>query len=452
VIRSLSFWLSLLLPVSAHAAPAAARPAARARPVGIAAPVARLAPAAVLPRPSITALSTLPRPALQAPRALPLPDQRPAPLPGLRVAAEGVSDPARAPAGLAASFDGLRAQGEASPVSADGAVLGFRPLSSIERLKLGTYNVLNLFEMVGKWVPDPKTGRRTKVADRKPKEEWQLRQEAKAILDSDLDLVTLEEVENVKALAQFADRYLEGKYRPLLIEGNDERGIDVGFLVKKDIPVDIEHRSHKDRTWVDPLGDGTPTKLFSRDLPALIVRAPGQSRPLFIQLGTHYKSKRSRGSEDPESEGLRRAQVEETAKIIGELRAEFGQDVPLMLAGDFNGDVQRDSTFAAIKQAGMTDALDLADPPLTPLERVTHTYHPKGGPTHKAQMDAIFVSETMKSLVKMARVYRYLDAQGREKPLPETYEDRAKNPSDHFPVLVTIEFQPLVKRSVPLAR
>lgn len=466
--------LAALLPASGWGA---ALSAPRAVPIKVGTPAVSLsgavlsapalsAPALARPTLSAPALSPLAVPALAvpalapsaiavAPRVQAAPEARaaealPAALPSLQATASQVAEPgASAAASLSARFDGTALKPEAAdPVSGEPSTLGLRPLSSIQELRMGTYNVLNLFQMVGKWVPDPhRHGKRNKVAEAKNKHDHQLREEAKVILEADLDVVVLQEVENVAALKEFNDRYLEGKYRAILIEGNDERGIDIGFLVKKDLPFDIEQRTHKDETWVDPLGDGSPSKLFSRDLPALIVRAPGRSKPLFALLGTHYKSKRPRGPKDPESEVMRRAQVERTAEIVGRLRAEFGQDLPLMLAGDFNGAVNEESTYDSLKDggAGLTDALDLAQPALSKLQRVTHTYHPKGGAAHKAQMDGFFVSRSVRGLVTEAKVYRYRDESGREKPLPETYAQRERNPSDHFPLLVTLRFPPLVR-------
>jgi hypothetical protein len=310
-----------------------------------------------------------------------------------------------------------------------------RSLEAISELHFGTYNVENFF-----------SGAASKFQTEKPKPQWQQRGVAKAILDSNLDIVSVEEMENVQVLEAFNEKYLDGQYRSLLIQGNDERGINIGFLVKNDIPFELELRTNKDELWTDPEGDGRPEKLFSRDLPTLIVRAPGRAQPLFVYLGTHYKSKRPRSSSDPESDKIRLAQVERTVEIIGRLRAEFGQDVPLMLGGDFNGEVNKESTFDALKQggAGLTDALDLAQPPLSDKERVTHIFFPEGGSATKSQLDAIFLSKALRPLVAMAKVYRYKDASGKELPIPETWKQREQNPSDHFPLLLTIKFQPLL--------
>lgn len=344
------------------------------------------------------------------------------------------------PAALTGLFDGAAAAGEAAGPAASAAA-PVRPLASIKELKVGSYNVLNLFESVGKHVPDPENpGKLKKVSAAEPKAERSLRAQGRIILENDLDVVTLAEVENIAALRDFNERFLDGKYDVRLIEGNDERGIDVAFLVKKDLPFLVEQRSHKDETWVDPVLGGGPRTLFSRDLTALVVRAPGKARPLFVLFGTHYKSKRDRDG-DPESNVLRAAQVERSAGIISRYRAEFGADVPMMLAGDFNGEVGKDAAFKPLfEAAGLADAFDAVPNPPSEKDRITHTFHPKGGPTHYGQMDAVLVSKALRGAVKKAEAYRYKNDDGSARPIPATYEERARNPSDHFPVIVTLDF------------
>ena len=57
---------------------------------------------------------------------------------------------------------------------------------------------------------------------------------ARAILDCQPDILAVQEVENLWTLRLFNDQYLSGYFdRMLLIEGNDGRGIDVGFCIRK---------------------------------------------------------------------------------------------------------------------------------------------------------------------------------------------------------------------------
>ena len=457
MLRSLLAALLLAQPLSAQVvsvrtsvplvsgAPAAFSFQAPALSPGLSSPAfaASLAPAlapALAPSLAVPAIAAL-APAVVPAAAVPF---SAAPVAGLRSAVAGFGEKlAGAPKALLGLFDGAAAVGEASdPVS--GAGVPVRTLESIARLKVGSYNVENLFEQVGSHVPDPANpGKLKKISDAKPKPEWALRAEGKLILENDLDILTLAEVEDIKALEDFNTRFLEGKYRTFLIEGNDERGIDVAFLVKKDLPFEIEQRSHKGETWNDPTLPGAPRTLFSRDLTALVVRAPGKSAPLFVLFGTHYKSKRDRPG-DPESNIERAAQVQRTAEIMERYRAEFGADVKMMLAGDFNGSVAEEAAYKPLyAAAGLTDSFDAAPTSTSAHDRITHTFHPRGGPAHYAQMDAVLVSKSLKGAVQSAKVYRYKNADGTERPLPTTYEEREINPSDHFPLIVTLDFAPI---------
>ncbi|NJM10262.1 MAG: hypothetical protein HC883_05225, partial [Bdellovibrionaceae bacterium] len=70
---------------------------------------------------------------------------------------------------------------------------------------------------------------------------------ADSILDMDADIVCLNEVGGQESLHNFAKLFLNGRYVPHLIEGNSDRGIDIGFLVHKDFLSRVELRTHKDR-------------------------------------------------------------------------------------------------------------------------------------------------------------------------------------------------------------
>ncbi|MDD5656786.1 MAG: hypothetical protein PHF00_05975 [Elusimicrobia bacterium] len=449
--------LAQALPGSAAvrtAAPRAAVPGASLLGGGLAAlGVPALAPAAGLVRPAL-----LPRlaPALAAPAS---PALAPNARAGLESSAGNLASllPAPAAAGaeaaaptaaeLGRTFDGARPEAAAFVVWPDasaGHAPAPRPIESIRELRLGSYNVENLFENVGKHVPDPqRPGRLKKISNARPKPDWALREEAGIIREQDLDVVTLAEVENVAALEDFNARFLGAAYRVYLIEGNDERGIDVAFLVKKDLPFVVEQRSHKGETWIDPVLGGGPKPLFSRDLPAMIFHAPGRDEPLFILFGTHYKSKRDRPG-DRESAVWRAAQVRRTAEIIARYRAEFGAGVPILLSGDFNGAVDKETAFRPLyEEAGLTDSFDAAPEPVSGMARVTHTYHPRGGATQYKQLDAVLVSDRLRGTVKSARVYRYKNQNGTERPIPKSYQERQRNPSDHFPLIVTLDFAPI---------
>lgn len=311
---------------------------------------------------------------------------------------------------------------------------GTRDFDSIDELRVGTFNVLNLEEMKGKFEYNPATGKREMVLPPKAKDPKQLEGVADTIRRADSDVLFLQEVESMKSLRTLTDK-LGDRYRPILIEGNDERGIDVAILVKKDLPLDLEVQSYRNRKQGDKL-------IFSRDLPALSLRRPGEPKPVATFLGTHYKSQRDSGfgaNVDPGSIGKRTEQAKETTKIYGEIRR-ADRDAPVFLLGDFNSAVPTGPEFQPLWDAGFRDAFDQAG--VAAKDRVSHSYFPRDAAPHFQQMDAVVIAEGQaKNLVKKAEIVPYVDANGQPLPLPTSYADRETQPSDHRMVSVVIDFK-----------
>lgn len=322
-----------------------------------------------------------------------------------------------------------------APLRVVAPVAAERALETVQEIKVMTYNVENLFLHVGKF-ERMSNEEFKRVTDAEIKPEHELEGIAEAISESDPDFIVLEEVEGVEAIQRFSEEHLDNRYVAHLVEGNDERGIQIGFLVKRDLPLDISIESHKETTWVDPT-DRKTKKLFSRDAPALMVRRKGEpadATPLLIFIGIHGKSQRDRQG-DKGSFILRAAQYKEVGNIVDGYQATFGKDVPIMIGGDFNIDVRRSADVAAVR-ARMKDAFDLKG--MDGDARVTHTFHPRGGRTQNNQLDAIFVTPSLASSVLDVEVFRYKDRNGREKRLPQSWDERSQNPSDHFPITVRI--------------
>ena len=307
---------------------------------------------------------------------------------------------------------------------------GKRTLPQISELRFGSYNAYNLLQTAdgGAVKADAK---RAGVAA--------------VILDNNLDVVVLQEIEGEAALKQFAQNYLKDLYEPLITQGNDGRGIQVAYLVKRDLPFQIELISHAKSTAVHPV-TGQTQPIFSRDLPLLRIWSEGQNaqsdEPLVNFFGTHFKSKRD-GTGDPQSRALRGAQVRAASDII-ENEIKSSPKSFVMIAGDFNGDVRVEAEFDPIKRI-LKDAFDVQPQKISDNDRITHSYHPKNASTQYSQIDAFFVKDSDPALVKEAFVYRYKDDSGNVKPLPQTWNDREANPSDHFPVIFRFDLPKLLR-------
>ncbi len=314
--------------------------------------------------------------------------------------------------------------GSLGTVSAEAGQL--RSLESVKTLRIMTYNVKDLYlrkvnDKGGKPIVEPK-----------PLNE--LRGIAAPILDVDPDIVILEEVDDMQTLTAFKENFLgRQKYLGNLIEGNDTRGIDIGFLVKADLPLQLDMETHRDVTWMNP-DTGMREKLFSRDLPVVFVRRNKSEKvPALIVVGNHARSQRDR-AHDVGGVKIRTAQYLAAAEIIrGYMRR--WPNVPIVLGGDFNTELRNSREVLPLRSI-LRDSFDVAKVPMQ--ARTTHTFHPEGGERVLSQLDTIYVSPILAQSIRGAAVYRYRDGSGRELPLPRTFEERSLNPSDHYPVAIEL--------------
>lgn len=323
----------------------------------------------------------------------------------------------------------------------------FQEFSQKPSIRISTYNVLNLKEMVGRYEPDLTTGKRVKTQPEKAKSQHAIDGVADAIKEISPDLIFLQEVEGVESLGVFASNELNNQWRPLIIKGNDSRGIHIGVLIKDSIPLNFEYRSHRD----EPLSiESHPSlnKVFSRDFPVLIAKTPNEDKPLFIMAGVHGKSKRTENSQDPESREIRTAQAERMVEVI-KFYQESYPNVPIIILGDFNAEVNSEPEYQALRDFHLKDAFDLDPHPLPKGDpgRITHTFHPKEGSRKASQLDAILLTPEFEDLVLSAKVYRYKNPDGTPKAIPTTYEEREKNPSDHYPVWAELNLQKMIHRN-----
>lgn len=309
--------------------------------------------------------------------------------------------------------------------------LNKRKIENIAELNFATYNAYNLMQSVD--------GSYTKT-------ETKRRGVAKVILENNLDVVVLQEIENEASLKKFNLSYLQNSYDVLLSKGNDGRGIQIAYLIKKDLPFQFQLISHAKTKALYPV-TGQTQEIFSRDLPNLKIWGPHQNiqseDPLFSFFGTHFKSKRDKDG-DPQSRILREAQVKAATKII-QTEIQTHPSSFVMIAGDFNGDVRHEKEFDSLKTV-LKDVFDLGPETVSSQNRITHSFHPHNGNTEYSQIDAFLVKDPDPLLINKAFVYRYKSNTGIEKPIPRIWDERNTNPSDHFPVIFKFNFKRLLQK------
>lgn len=161
-----------------------------------------------------------------------------------------------------------------------------------------------------------------------PINEHAMRNTARVMADLKADVLGVVEAESRPVLSAFNQEVLPAvggqPFRHvMLIDGNDERGIDVGLMSRAGYPIG-PMRSHVD----DLTPAGVP--VFSRDCPEFELATPGGAR--LVVMVNHFKSK-GFGSQ-ASSNARRRAQAERVAAIYEGVIASGVENVAVM--GDLN--------------------------------------------------------------------------------------------------------------------
>ncbi len=161
-----------------------------------------------------------------------------------------------------------------------------------------------------------------------PIDEDAMRNTARVINDLQADVLGIVEAENRPSLAMFNSKILTSvggiSFRHvMLIDGNDERGIDVGIVTREDFPISTL-RSHVD----DRDLDGKP--IFSRDCPEFTITTPAHNK--IVIMVNHLKSK-GYGNKR-ESDSRRKTQAERVREIYQCLIGDGYNHVAVI--GDFN--------------------------------------------------------------------------------------------------------------------
>lgn len=289
---------------------------------------------------------------------------------------------------------------------------------------------------------------------------------AEALLHIDADLVCINEVGGLESLENFSKLFLSDRYAPHLIEGNSDRGIDVGFLLKRGFRLEAELRTHKDRPldflypherqsnlfYQDSPEKQVKTHYFSRDCAELRLLRPGSERPVLVVLLVHLKSKLDPDGIDPQGFERRQAEFKTLMEIYKEIRGiderRVGTDgalqppPPVLVVGDFNGCARRDNLSREFSELTATDlhcAIESCG--ISGSEAATQMQFQRGGTIYFLQIDFILVSEELRSrLVKPGtHVHRYHSDLKIPLPLPTTLDQRLHLPSDHYPVVAVFE-------------
>jgi endonuclease/exonuclease/phosphatase family metal-dependent hydrolase len=250
-------------------------------------------------------------------------------------------------------------------------------------------------------------------------DEQAMRHTARVMKDIDADILGVIEAENRISLNKFSGQMLQlvgglPYARVMLIDGNDERGIDVAVLAKAGYDV----------TNVRPHVDDSDDKglIFSRDCPEFSITTPTGEE--IILLVNHFKSK-GFGSQTS-SNARRRRQAKRTAEIYARLRAEGNANVAIV--GDFN-DTPDSGPLAPLLVD--TDLKDVSAHPKFVSDGRPGTF---GNGTKGSKIDYILLSPALFDRVTNARVFRkgvWGGKNGDLWPVYPTMKAKVHQASDH---------------------
>ncbi|WP_241488641.1 endonuclease/exonuclease/phosphatase family protein [Sphingomonas sanguinis] len=183
-----------------------------------------------------------------------------------------------------------------------------------------------------------------------PVNEHAMRNTARVIVDLEADVLGVVEAESRPVLSAFNREILPAiggtPFRHVMvIDGNDERGIDVGLMARKGYPIGTM-RSHVD----DCTPDGET--IFSRDCPEFEVTTPSGTR--LVVMVNHLKSKGYGGK--TASDARRKVQAERVAEIYRRLTDEGVEHVAVI--GDLNDTPDSDPLKPIIDGTSLRDIFE----------------------------------------------------------------------------------------------
>jgi endonuclease/exonuclease/phosphatase family metal-dependent hydrolase len=234
------------------------------------------------------------------------------------------------------------------------------------------------------------------------------------IMDMDVDVLAVQEVEDIDTLRAFNRDKLTNLYRYVtLIEGNDDRLIDVGLLSKYPVGAvtSWQHAVHK---------DSPDRPIFGRDLMETQILSQDRKKILFTLFNNHLKSHFCDYREDKaactkKNNKRRKRQSDMIAQIV---RKQTRPTSRFIILGDMNDppDSPHLIPFTADAELNLTNALantrETSPPtvpsniPAPPHVNWTHRYKETGQPAEYELYDHIWVSNALSTRITGAWIHR----------------------------------------------
>lgn len=259
-----------------------------------------------------------------------------------------------------------------------------------------------------------------------PTNEKSIRMTAKVIEDTQPNILGIVEAENRPSLIRFNEELLNNYFRHvMLVDGNDERGIDVGIMTTHGFPIGTI------RSNVD--AEDSDGEIFSRDCPEYQITTPNGNE-IYV-LVNHFKSQSGGGG------SKRKRQAKEVRKIVNGLVA---QNKHVVVIGDLNEGPTSENDFVQNFEELYTN-----NSPLVDVYSLTEfNIGPRLGTFDSCgirnRLDYIFISKSLLPSFLGGKIYR-MGLWGKRKTRPdnwETYQEISKSEeqaSDHALVYIDLD-------------
>jgi endonuclease/exonuclease/phosphatase family metal-dependent hydrolase len=258
-----------------------------------------------------------------------------------------------------------------------------------------------------------------------PVDEIAMHNTGRVMRDLNADILAVIEAENRITLQTFSDiviRKVNGQpyEKIMLIDGNDERGIDVGIMAQSGYQIDLV-KTH----IFDTNSEGN--KVFSRDLPEYKIITP--SGEIVWILPAHFKSKF--GGNDPRSQKKRKGEAEKAKEVYTRLRNEGYENI--IVCGDFNDTPDSEALSPLLTN---TDLKDFSN-------HNTFVINDNGGVgtygngSDKNKIDYILLSPNLFDKIIACGIFRKGAWAGKQRPKWEMYPELTEEihaASDHHAV------------------
>jgi endonuclease/exonuclease/phosphatase family metal-dependent hydrolase len=273
-----------------------------------------------------------------------------------------------------------------------------------------------------------------------PVDEVAIRMTARVIKDLAAGVLAVVEAEHRPSLVRFNEAMLANRYRHvMLVDGNDQRGIDVGLLTTARRPITHIQSHVDDRDTRNPNLMRRDNRLFSRDAPVFTVDCGAENLHVVVN---HLKSQSRTGDEPPDN--LRTRQSTRLAAIYRRLRRAGATYIAMV--GDFNRGPDANGGHPSLEELfrpalGLVDAFSLAQFDAGPRLGTFQSC------SLRDRLDYIFLSPELASRVTRGGVFRRgLWGRSTNKNPPEDWEiydeitASVHAASDHAAIWVDLDF------------